>query len=80
MVNRILGKSPDFQRAQKKTSTGTRQNRIIIIYSNNLLLGNFHHITVVFRKVLTYIKSTKLDYMQENERYLELKIYIYKLN
>lgn len=49
--------------------------------NDDLLLGNFNHITVVYGKVLTKIKRTKVDYLQSNERYLEIKnIYKHELN
>ena len=42
--------------------TQTSPVDLVIIICNNLILGNFHHITMVYKKVLTKIKGTKLEY------------------
>ena len=45
-----------------RTKHKTSPVDLVIIICNNLILGNFHHITMVCRKVLTKIKGTKLEY------------------
>ena len=49
-----MGLRPRAREARARSSANNNNNN----NNNTLLLGNFHHITVVFRKVLTYIKST----------------------
>ena len=51
--------------------TQTSPVYLIIIICNNLILGKFHHITMVYRKVLTKIKSTTLDYTSKMENVMK---------